>query len=437
MASIQRVVKSSSIVNVLKRLSSSTASLLNANPKTQEGQEQVVNQLKRNEEAGASTELVRDFLDPRDFHDAVRKSGIDFFCGVPDSLLKDYCGYVADTESRDKHVITASEGGAIALASGYHMATNKKAMVYLQNSGLGNIVNPVMSLAAPAVYSIPMLLFVGWRGEPGKRDEPQHLAQGKATPGLLAACGIPFQVLPDYIEGAEQALYTARKHMEVSKGPYCLLVKRQTFLPYKQQRQVHVDRELNREGVIKCIVDVLNERDVVVGTTGMLSRELFEYRKAKGQGHEKDFLTVGSMGHASAIALGISLQRPNRQVFCLDGDGAALMQMGNMSTVASNGRSNFNHVLINNNAHDSVGGQQTDCGEDFNFTQIALGMGYKQAMSASTVGEISACVKQMRDMEGPTLLEVKCRVGSRKDLGRPTRTPVQNKNDFMHFLAIN
>jgi len=437
MATIQRVFKVSSVSNVLKRMSSSTSFTLSASKaKTQEGQDEIVNQLKRNEEIGSHTELMRDFLDAKEFHNSVKNSGIDFFCGVPDSLLKDYCGYVADIEPKEKHIISANEGGAVAIASGYHMATGKTPMVYLQNSGLGNIVNPIMSLALPAVYSIPMLLFVGWRGEPGKRDEPQHQAQGKSTPGLLAACGIPFQVLPDYQEGAEQALYTARKHMEITKGPYCMLVKRQTFLPYKQLGVERPDYPLNREGVIKAVVSELSERDVVVGTTGMLSRELFEFRKEKNMGHEKDFLTVGSMGHASAIALGISLQRPTKQVFCLDGDGAALMHLGNMSTVAANAKENFKHIIINNNAHDSVGGQLTDCTDDFDFPTIALGLGYKQALTATTPEEITHCVRQMRQAEGPILLEIKCRTGSRKDLGRPTRTPLQNKADFMHFLAI-
>jgi len=407
-------------------------------PETQE--EQLSSQQTRNKEAGSYTELVRDFLDPGKFHNAVKKEGIDFFCGVPDSLLKDYCAYITANEERNKHVITANEGSAIALAAGYHFSTGKTAMVYLQNSGLGNIVNPVMSLASPSVYSVPMLLVLGWRGEPGKRDEPQHVVQGKATPGILAACGIPFQVLPDYIEGAEQTLYTARKHMEVSKGPYCLLVKRQTFLPYQLDHSQNVfdTMPLNREGAVDVILNSLHDRDVVIGTTGMLSRELFELRENRGQGHEKDFLTVGSMGHASAIALGVSLNRPRRQVFCLDGDGAALMHLGNMSTVGNHSPQNFNHIVINNGAHDSVGGQPTDAVHDdnFNICQVALGLGYKQAFTATTPEEITQTLHAMRVSDGPSLLEIKVRTGSRKNLGRPTRSPVQNKGDFMHFLAI-
>ncbi|XP_074617354.1 phosphonopyruvate decarboxylase-like isoform X1 [Acropora palmata] len=398
---------------------------------------QIAEQKVRNEDAGQFTELVRDFLNPQDFYDALRMHGMDFFCGVPDSLLKDFCAYVTAVAPKSHHVITSNEGQAIALAAGYHMATGRAGVVYLQNSGLGNIVNPVMSLAVPNVYSIPMLLLLGWRGEPGKRDEPQHMIQGQATPGILASCGIPFQVLPDYQEGAEQALYVARKHMETTKGPYCLLVRRQNFLPFKLEREPDL-YPLNREGAMKTIVDALSEHDVIVGTTGMLSRELFEYRVAKGQGHEKDFLTVGSMGHASAIALGIAQFRPKRQVFCLDGDGAALMHMGALATIGQRDVPNFKHVLLNNGCHDSVGGQPT-CGrsDSFNFLGVAKACGYKTVMRAEQREEISEAVKFLRGLDGPVFLEIRTNKGGRKDLGRPTRTPIQNKMDFMHFLAID
>lgn len=398
---------------------------------------QVSEQKERNEEVGQYTELVRDFLNPKDFYNALCSHGMDYFCGVPDSLLKDFCAYVTSVTPKSRHVITANEGQAIALAAGYHMATGRAGVVYLQNSGLGNIVNPLMSLAVPSVYSIPMLLLVGWRGEPGKRDEPQHMIQGQATPGILASCGIAFQVLPDYQEGAEQALYVARKHMETSKGPYCLLVRRQNFLPFKLEKEPEMF-PLNREGALKSVIDSLKDRDVVVGTTGMLSRELFEHRVARGQGHEKDFLTVGSMGHASAIALGIAQFRPKRQIFCLDGDGAVLMHMGALATIGQSEVPNFKHILINNGCHDSVGGQPTSgLSDSFDFLTIAQACGYKTVMRATQPEEISEAVTHMRSLEGPVLLEIRTNKGGRKDLGRPTRTPIQNKKDFMHFLAID
>ncbi|KAM7449859.1 hypothetical protein ABFA07_002238 [Porites harrisoni] len=422
--------------NVVSRVRSLSLGSLKSsdvvNPETQ-----VAEQKARNEDAGQFTELVRDFLNPKDFYNALCMHGMDYFCGVPDSLLKDFCAYVTAVTPKSRHVITSNEGQAVALAAGYHMATGKAGVVYLQNSGLGNIVNPLMSLAVPNVYSIPMLLLVGWRGEPGKRDEPQHMIQGQATPGILASCGIPFQVLPDYQEGAEQALYVARKHMETSKGPYCLLVRRQNFIPYKLEKEPDL-YPLNREGALQVIVDSLKDRDVVVGTTGMLSRELFEYRVAKGHGHEKDFLTVGSMGHASAIALGIAQFKPKRQIFCIDGDGAVIMHMGALATIGQSEVPNFKHILINNGCHDSVGGQPTvGFSQTFDFLEIGKACGYRSVLAAEQPEEITEAIELMRSLEGPVLLEIKTNKGGRKDLGRPTRSPIQNKKDFMHFLAID
>lgn len=391
-----------------------------------------------NKENSDMTELLRDFLDPAEFFGSCEKiANIGFYCGVPDSLLKDFCAYVSSNTNKENHVITANEGSAIAMAAGYHLATNKNSMVYLQNSGLGNIVNPLMSLCSTSVYSIPMLLLVGWRGEPGKRDEPQHLTQGSSTPALLASLGIPFQTLPDYQEGAEQALATAKHHMDTVKGPYCLLVKRQTFLPYKMKPLKFKSSLMNREQCLNEVVDSLGERDVVVSTTGMLSRELFELRENRGQGHEKDFLTVGSMGHTSAIAMGISKFKQNRQVICLDGDGSVIMHMGSMASIGQNAPENFKHVIFNNGSHDSVGGQPSDAlGDNFSFGKIALGCGYKHALVAETKEEIKEGIEKIKTMKGPVLLEVKCCSGHRKNLGRPTRSPIENKSDFMHFLAI-
>ncbi|XP_033752776.1 phosphonopyruvate decarboxylase-like [Pecten maximus] len=424
---------------VCQRSVSSTSVLCQQkNVKTTQEQ-QVEEQKNRNKDVGELTELVRDFLDPAQFYNALNGIGIDYFCGVPDSLLKDFCAYVTENCPSHQHIITANEGSAVALAAGYHLATGKNAMVYLQNSGLGNIVNPIMSLSVPPVYSIPMLLLVGWRGEPGKRDEPQHMVQGQATPGLLAAMGIPFQPLPDYQEGAEQALQTAQHYMEKTRGPYAFLVKRQTFLPCKLPQEETPDFPLDREEAMKVIVDNLNNKDVVISTTGMLSRELFEYRVEKDMGHERDFLTVGSMGHASAIALGIAQQKPKRQVFCLDGDGAALMHMGTMATIGQSDLANFKHIIINNGAHDSVGGQPTVAANhsSFCYSSVAKGCGYREAFVAVNEDEITNGLARLHQMPGPILMEIKVSKGGRKNLGRPTRTPVQNKQDFMHFLAIN
>ncbi|KAK3743658.1 hypothetical protein RRG08_030780 [Elysia crispata] len=374
-------------------------------------------------------------LEPEMFYKAVWDQGIRFFTGVPDSRLKDFCAYVTNNSASQDHVITCNEGAAVGLASGYHLASGKVPMVYLQNSGLGNMVNPLMSLAAPSVYSIPMLLLIGWRGEPGVKDEPQHLAQGAITEEMLACMGIPCEILPKDETEMQELLVRATNHFETNKAPYAVLVKTDTFSKYSLP-QIKAPFPLTREEALVKVIDCLNDQDAVVGSTGMLSRELFEYRVLMQMGHARDFLTVGSMGHASSIALGIALQKPNKQVFCLDGDGAVLMHMGAMATIGQQGPSNFKHIIFNNGAHDSVGGQPTEAGnhENFDFCGIARSCGYKEAMVGSTPEEIEEKVRHLHKAQGPVLLELKVKLGSRSDLGRPTRTTLENKMDFMEFL---
>ncbi|XP_076450545.1 phosphonopyruvate decarboxylase-like isoform X2 [Babylonia areolata] len=318
-------------------------------------------------------------LDPAVFYQALKDSGVEFFCGVPDSLLKDFCAYVTKTAPEESHFITASEGNAVAMCTGYHLATGKTGMVYLQNSGLGNVVNPLMSLAAPSVSSIPVLLLIGWRGEPGVKDEPQHVTQGRVTESLLETMQIPCRILPQQEEDMRRILEEARKHFEEKKAPFSLLVRSKTFstckLPPEPQKFA-----LRREEALTAVVGRLSPDDVIVSTTGMLSRELFEYRTRNNLGHDQDFLTVGAMGHASSIALGVAISTPHKQVFALDGDGAVLMHMGVMATIGQRGPANFRHIIFNNGAHDSVGGQPTvACHHDrFSFTSIAAACGYRE-----------------------------------------------------------
>jgi phosphonopyruvate decarboxylase len=279
-------------------------------------------------DAGPYTELERTLLKPAEFFSMLDNNGVDFFAGVPDSLLKDFCAYATDHVAPENHLITANEGAAVAYATGYHLATGGLPCVYMQNSGIGNTVNPLLSLSDPRVYSIPTLMLVGWRGEPGHKDEPQHVAQGELTPGLLAAMGVPFQILPDFKEGAEHAVTDAVKYMRKRKSPFALLVKKGTFDTYKLVKQMESPYAVSREEFLGMALSSLDDWDAVVSTTGFTSREVFELREAASQDHSRDFLTVGSMGHASAIALGIAVSKPSRQVYCLDGDGAMLMHMG-------------------------------------------------------------------------------------------------------------
>ena len=328
-------------------------------------------------------------ISPKFFIETLKSHDIDFYAGVPDSLLKNICAYIADNVDASHNIITANEGAAVGLAAGYHLATGKIGVVYMQNSGEGNIINPIASLTDKEVYNIPVLLLIGWRGRPGVHDEPQHVKQGKVTTGLLNTMGINYEVLSKEEDKAEKQIAKAVKAMKETGEVFALVIEKDTFDTYKLQNVEQNDYPLSREEAIQTVAASMGEKDVVVSTTGMISRELFEYRAAKGQGHERDFLTVGSMGHASQIALGIALEKHDRRVWCFDGDGAAIMHMGSMAIVAEKAPKNYLHVVFNNGAHDSVGGQPT-VGLKIDLPAIARAVGYKAAYSVSTMETLNS-----------------------------------------------
>lgn len=372
-------------------------------------------------------------INPFFFIEELGKYGIDFFAGVPDSLLKNICAYIADNMDARRNIITANEGGAIALAAGYHLATGRVGVVYMQNSGEGNIINPLASLTDKEVYNIPVLLLIGWRGRPGVQDEPQHVKQGKVTTELLNVMGVNYEVLSkeeDKVAKQISKAVEALKRNEV----YALVIEKDTFVDYKLQCMETKDWPIFREEAIQTVAASLGNKDVIVSTTGMISRELFEYRTITGQGHERDFLTVGSMGHASQIALGIAMEKTDRRVWCFDGDGASIMHMGNMAIVASKAPQNYVHVVFNNGAHDSVGGQPT-VGFNIDFPAIAKALGYTVAYSVETMDELMAILDTVRNIQGSVFMQICVKKGHRKDLGRPTTTPVQNKHAFVNFLS--
>ena len=373
-------------------------------------------------------------ISPEFFIETLRKNGIDFFAGVPDSLLKNICAYIADHIDSSHNIITANEGAAVGLAAGYHLATGKAGVVYMQNSGEGNTINPLASLTDKEVYNIPVLLIIGWRGRPGVHDEPQHVKQGKVTTGLLDVMGISYEILSKEEDQAASQIAKAADALKRNEV-YALVIEKDTFSEYKLQNIETNDLTMTREEAIQTVAKALAPTDVIVSTTGMISRELFEARAAWGQGHEKDFLTVGSMGHASQIALGIALNKKDRRVWCFDGDGATIMHMGSMAIVASKRPANYVHVVFNNGAHDSVGGQPT-VGLKINLPEVAKAVGYSSVYSVSTIEELKSrlSVLSSQSNDGPVFLEVKVRKGNRKDLGRPTTTPIENKQAFMNNL---
>ena len=372
-------------------------------------------------------------IQPKNFIETLNRHGIDFFTGVPDSLLKDICAYIQDHIDSRHNIITANEGGAIGLAAGYHLATGKIPVVYMQNSGEGNIINPLASLTDKEVYNIPVLLIIGWRGRPGVHDEPQHIKQGKVTLPLLETMGIRYQVLSKDEALAETQIAAAVDEMRATNEVYALVIEKGTFETYQLQNVISNDLTLSREEAVQTVASNIGDTDVIVSTTGMISRELFEYRTLCQQSHERDFLTVGSMGHASQIALGIALAKPERRVWCFDGDGAALMHMGGMAILASKQPENLIHVVFNNGAHDSVGGQPT-VGLSIDLPKIADAVGYQHTFSVSDKDSLQRAVSTVKDLSGPVLLQVCVKKGNRKDLGRPTTTPIENKEAFMHFL---
>ena len=375
-------------------------------------------------------------IDVKIFYDELLKNGLDFFCGVPDSLLKDFCAYITDHTAQNRHVITANEGNAIALAAGHYIATGNPAVVYMQNSGTGNSINPLLSLTDEEVYKIPLLLIIGWRGEPGQKDEPQHIKQGKVTDKLLTASGIEYTVLPQNNEEALFSLKNACKYIKEKKKPYAIIVRKNSFNAYTLKNKTQNDFKLSREEAIKITVDSIDSSAITVSTTGQISRELYEYREELEQTHNKDFLTVGSMGHASSIALGIALEKPERDIYCFDGDGAFIMHMGALPVISSFKLKNFKHIVFNNQSHCSVGAQPT-CASIIDFKKLAQSCGYDNAFSVKTKNELISALKKIKKIKGTVLLEIKVNCGVRKNLGRPKEHPQENKESLMTFLNEN
>ncbi len=365
------------------------------------------------------------------FANALTENGIRFFTGVPDSLLKEICGYLAD-RFVDEHVIAANEGNAVALAAGHHLATGETALVYLQNSGLGNTINPLTSLMSEEVYQIPLLLLIGWRGEPGIADEPQHRTQGRITKETLELLEIPYLQLTSETDAGpafDASLATLLGEAREASRPVALLVSKGTFRGYDYGRAESAST-LERETAVTALADAISTpTSLVVSTTGKLSRELYEYRRASSS-TIVDFYNVGSMGHLSQIALGLARALPERRVYCFDGDGAALMHMGGLAVAAAQRLSNYHYVMFNNGAHDSVGGQPT-VAPSLDFRKIAEGLGFERFLTASTPAELEDVAKSLSELRGPTFSEIRVRPGSRSDLGRPVESPAENKHAFM------
>ena len=369
--------------------------------------------------------------------DVFRKNGISFFSGVPDSTFKDWMKFLSDHHGgKLTNIIACNECEAISLVSGYYLATRKIGVVYMQNSGEGKAVNPLTSLCDPDVYSIPLIMMIGWRGEPGKKDEPQHIKMGKVMLPLLETLEVPYEILPDEIEKAENVIANMVTISQDRRSPVALIIKRNTFekfdLANTEVGGSSNEASMDREDAIKIIVDNIEGDEIIVSTTGKTSRELFEHRVQRGE-EPKDFYTVGSMGCATSIANGIALSKQHKKVMIFDGDGAVLMQMGSLATVGYYHAKNLYHIIFDNNSYDSTGGQPTTANR-VDFEKIALGCSYRSAVTVKTKTELMNELNSLKNVQGPHMIIVKVKKGSRKNLGRPTKTPIENKEEFMKRL---
>ena len=358
----------------------------------------------------------------------------DFYAGVPDSQLKALCNYLMNTYGIDPshHIIAANEGNCTALAAGYHLATGKIPVVYMQNSGEGNIINPVASLLNDKVYAIPMVFIVGWRGEPGIHDEPQHIYQGEVTVKLLEDMDIKSFIISKETSEDEVSSVMSDFRKLLETGKQVAFIIKKGSLSYEGKTEYKNANVMTREDIIRHIIAVSGE-DPVVSTTGKASRELFEARVANGQSHKYDFLTVGSMGHSSSIALGVALNKPDRKIWCIDGDGALLMHMGAVAVVGTNAPKNLVHIVINNGSHETVGGMPTVAGK-IDVVALAKACGYPNAVCVDSFETLDQELKAAKIRNELSLIEVKCSIGAREDLGRPTTTAIENKKSFMEYI---
>ncbi len=370
-------------------------------------------------------------IQPASLYDFLQKKGVRFYTGVPDSLLKSFLTYVQEKAGVDEHIITANEGLAMGLATGHYFSTGAVPLVYLQNSGLGNIINPLTSLADKEMYAVPMILLIGWRGKPGTQDEPQHLKMGRITRTMLEALEIPVYELIGNEEKSFSIIEESIKLALNQKTPVALLVPDGIFHKY-ELTAAKSRYTLQREKVIAQIIERCNGDEIIVCTTGKIGREFYEQNIKAGNKISKYFLSVGAMGHANHIGLGLRLSSKSR-VIMLDGDGALLMHMGALPAIAQHAGTDFMHIIINNGGHESVGGQPTGAFK-IDFSQLGESCGYKKTVEIRYGKELKEWLAKSFDERTSSLVEIRTSLVSRNDLGRPSGKPEDWKNNLMKAL---
>jgi len=371
-------------------------------------------------------------LNCNDFFSLCKKYDFSFFVGVPDSTFKSWMSFLEKNNDRLINIPTVNECEAVAICAGYHLSTGKIGVLYMQNSGLGKTINPLTSLCDPAVYSIPILLMIGWRGEPGKKDAYQHHKMGPITLELLDLLEIPYEIISSEINQLEKTLKNAKDYMKHNNKSYALIVRKGVFEKLEEQNE-SITIKPSREEALKTILKNLDGDEIIVSTTGKISRELFEARSENKKDYNHDFYNIGAMGCAQSIAFGIALNKKNKKVWVFDGDGSVLMQMGALATIGHHSPGNFYHIIFDNQAHDSTGGQPT-CSDTVCFDKVAVACNYKFVQVVNDLNSLKKAVKTLKERKGPSLIVVKVKKGSREDLGRPTLHPNEHKEEFMNKL---
>lgn len=367
--------------------------------------------------------MVIEMINTKDFYNTLLENDFNFFTGVPDSLLKEFCMCIKDLSRKENHIISANEGNAVAISCGYNIATGKYGVVYMQNSGLGNIINPILSLADEKIYKIPMLFLIGYRGEPNTKDEPQHIKQGELTLPILETLGMEYLILD---EDYRKQIKYCYEYIKKNGKPIAIIVKKDMFSKYEAETEKN-NNLLTREEALDVIISNLNTNDFTVSTTGKTSREIFEIRERYNMRHSNDFLNVGAMGHTSSLAFGISLFTTNN-IFCIDGDGAFIMHMGGLAVAIQNAKDNFKYILINNGYHESVGGQPT-ISYNINISKILSGFGFKEVIEVDNANEFKNALDKIKN-KGKMAIVVNTNNKSRNDLGRPNISLIDSKEEF-------
>ena len=372
-------------------------------------------------------------IDQNTLFDQLNVMGLNFFTGVPDSLLNDFCLHLVNNVPDCQHIMAANEGNAIGIAAGYHMATGKIPVVYMQNSGIGNATNPLLSLTHRCVYGIPLILLIGWRGDPAIKDHAQHKKQGELTPVLMEDMDIPYQVLDADDTVIEKFQWAANKAKELN-APVALIAKK-AILTQKEKKQEYAESPLmNREEAISAVLDVFGKDAIYLATTGRATRELHEQIMIHGFSHEIEFLNVGAMGHLSSIGLGLAVGAPNKKIVVFDGDAAAVMHMGSLATNGRYQPKNLIHIVLNNGVNESVGGQKSS-GQVINLTAIAKGCGYETIPAfVESKEDLQKAVKQLAESNHLSFLDVHVRQGIRKDMPGLKIEHQHAKSALMNYL---